>query len=130
MRLAKVFVGAAVLSLMFGGLAQASFTAPTNIAPFLPANNQATVVKVKSTASLDVYVCAQTGVPFAVAKGTALAVVVQKASLGWAWVKLLAATGLTNSTSLSDLQAANTWFAVTIAPLYSAPTANVARPRR
>jgi hypothetical protein len=126
MRFLKGSLAVAILSLAFAGQAKA-FTAPTNITPFLPANNQATVVKVKTTATLDVYTVTQTGAVIAVPKGTALAIVLQKASLSWAWVKVLAVTGLTNSTSLTDLQAANTWFASTIAPLYTVPGANALR---
>ena|ERR1700722_7975678 len=104
--------------LLLAGVARADFIAPTDLTPYKPVNNPASVIKVKSTATLDIYVVQQSGVPFAVGKGTDLTIVVVKAQLSLAWIKLLAATGLTFSTSITDLQAANTWFAINVEPLY------------
>ncbi len=118
MRFAKAVVAVTVLSLALSSQAKAAFVAPTSLAPYMPANNVATVIKVSTVGNLDVYKVVQTGAPFAVVKGTALAAVVKQASLSLAFNKLLINTGLAGSTNFADRQAATLWFYANVAPLY------------
>ncbi len=118
MRLAKTFVAVTALSLALCGQAKAAFVPPSSVVPYMPANNVATVVKVTTVGSFDVYKVVQTGTPFAVAKGTPLAAVVRQASLSLAFNKLLINTGLAGSTNFADRQSATLWFYANVAPLY------------
>jgi hypothetical protein len=94
-----------------------SFTPPTDLTPYEPASNQATVKKLTTTPVLDVYAVDQTGHLFGVPKNTPMKTVLIKAGLDWAWQKLTKYAPAI-LTDLPTAQAANTWFAANVAPLY------------
>jgi len=112
MRFVKQF--AAVLAvagvLAFAGKAPA-FTAPTSIAPYLPAVNVVTVTKITSTvANVDQYQLSTGGI-LSVTAGTPLAKVQALASGNLAWAKFKTATlTVAQRNNMLQNQIALQWF--------------------
>jgi hypothetical protein len=104
--------------------ASAGFTPPTNIAPFLPAANQATVTQTGTLGGLVIYSCSMGGT-IMVAKGTPLAQVVVKAEGNCSWQKFLVATvPASDRTNPAVVQAATLWWTQNIYAPYYAPLLN------
>jgi hypothetical protein len=118
-RLAKIALCAA-LFLGLCGQAKA-ITYPTNLAPYLPANNVVAIVLVPGAgnASTDVYQVVATGQQFAVVKGTPLATVQKQANLSSAWSKFCAFMGSQMTSNMTYRVQATRWFYQVIAPLYN-----------
>ena len=119
LRIAKVAL-CAVVVLGLCGQAKA-ITYPTNLTPYLPANNVVAVALVPGagTASTDVYVVVATGQHFSVVKGTPVTTVQKQAGLASAWAKFSAFMGPQMSSNISYRIAAMRWFYQVIGPLYN-----------
>jgi hypothetical protein len=125
MRFVKQFAGLAVVLGMAALAGRASaFTAPTNLAPYLPAANLVTVAKINSNVSgVDQYTCnpAAPGLTvLSVTAGTPLSQVQKLASSNLAFYKFkLATLTAAQRANALQVQAATVWFMNNIGrPLY------------
>jgi hypothetical protein len=112
MHLSKKLVGVAavVAFLAFAPAASAGFTPPTDITPYLPANNAVTVTRISSNAAIDVY-RPSAGPLLTVRHNTPMATVLKAASANLSWTKFLAATVSPDSQhDASVVQTAQVWF--------------------
>jgi hypothetical protein len=128
MSFAKKFVAvAAVLgTLVCVSTASAGFTPPSDITPYLPANNVTTVTKIATFANTDVYACSMGGT-ISVPKGTALAVVIVRAESNCAYQKFIAATTAPgDNQNAAVMQAALIWYTTKIYLPYYYPLMSAA----
>jgi hypothetical protein len=128
MSFAKKFVGlAAVLgTLVCVSTASAGFTPPSNITPYLPANNVTTVTKIATFANVDVYSCSMGGT-ISVPKGTPLAQVVVRAESNCAYQKFLNdTTAPGDRLNAGVMQAAVIWYTTNIYLPYYQPLLSAA----
>ncbi len=95
----------------------ATFTPPTNLAPYQPAQNVVTVTLVQAGQLSDIYEVSPGNTEFVVVHGTPIATVTVLASAASAWAAFSAWCGPAILTQPYRLNAVR-WFYQTIEPLY------------
>lgn len=123
---AKKFVAfAAVFGMLaFVSTASAAFTPPSSIAPYLPAANATTAVKILTVGNTDVYRCGMGGT-ITVPKGTPMATVLVLAASNCSWKNFLANTTAPGDNASSQVvQAAQLWWTSNIYLPYYYPLLN------
>jgi hypothetical protein len=107
--------------------ASAGFTPPTNITPYLPANNVVTVQKVGTVGSMAIYQCSMGGkIVVSATAPVALVQVLGAQSCAWQAFRLATISANSLSDNTANIQAQQ-WFTANVAVPYYAPLLSAAK---